>query len=76
MCINPLRPEELINKRKELSDIANNTESETFANTGLSSSRGAAYEAVRNKEDDLELEFLEKMNEEDYFNDLFKRANS
>ena len=75
MCINHIGPEE-ISRRKTVSDQKNDTELESFANTRLSSSRGEAYRAVRDKEDDLELEFLEKMNEEDYFNDLFKRANS
>ena len=55
MSINTLRPTELMEQRKIVSDRKNNTDSLTHANSELNSSHGAAARSVRNINDDKEL---------------------
>ena len=71
MCINNIGPTE-ISRRKTVSDLKNNTDLETFSNTLLQSSRGAAYKAVREKEDKILMENLYNLSDKSYFEDLYK----
>jgi len=70
MRINHIGPKE-ISRRKTVSDLKNDTELESFANTRLSSSRGEAYRAVRDKEDKILMTNLHTMSDEDYFEELW-----
>ena len=71
MSINTFRSEDLMSKRKIASDLKNNTSQETFANSGLASSKGKTYKAVREKEDKILMTNLHTMSDEDYFEDLW-----
>jgi len=60
-----------IDRRKTISDIKNDTDRETFANSSKESSHGAAAREVRNRKDYFEIKVLEHQTDEDYFNDMY-----
>lgn len=65
MSINTLRPTELIDHRKIVSDKINNTENLTFAESKNDNTRAAAYHDSSNLRADLDIKYLEQLSPSD-----------
>ena len=67
MSILTYRPKELATQRKLTSDIKNNTDNLTFAESKNDNARAAAYHESSNLLADLNIKALERQTAEDYF---------
>ena len=60
MSINDYRPQEIIEQRKRVSDLKNDTDDLTFFNPNKPSSHGEAAKKIRDAESVLEIKSLKR----------------